>query len=486
MNRQPFHYTPTADSADTVLHRPGASLTVVAPEADSGRSAVVDADGTVLGRAAGSGLALTDEKVSRRHAVVRLRVGRYEVSDLDSTNGTLVNGERVVGVRPLRDGDRIELGASEIVFRLAPAEAPPPQHARPRADQAWRPEDATAALPRDPAGGSGSLRQKLKDSSSFSPKGLALAVGGSVVGTVLTSAVGSGPWGTLAGAALTPVVTTAFATRRAGEKGRARTAVVAILSVAALTITWAGFTAADTAAGKPVIPGASDQAGTFPGVEAQALPAPAHRTTTRGPTPTNPASGAAVDCGTTAVGSTANCAPAILTYRASGSLTIRSLEVNGNEAGEFSAETECVGRTLTTGESCETSVTFTPAAEGTRTATLIIHQSLPPPDRGSRFPLTGTGRAGSTEPGCLPGFVWREAVAEDHVCVTPETRAQVRQDNELADSRRSTSGGPFGPDTCLPGFVWREATAGDHVCVTPETRSQAQQDNELADSRRAG
>ena len=30
---------------------------------------------------------------------------------------------------------------------------------------------------------------------------------------------------------------------------------------------------------------------------------------------------------------------------------------------------------------------------------------------------------------------------------------------------------PFGPDTCLQGYVWRDAFPDDHVCVTPETRA---------------
>jgi hypothetical protein len=40
-------------------------------------------------------------------------------------------------------------------------------------------------------------------------------------------------------------------------------------------------------------------------------------------------------------------------------------------------------------------------------------------------------------------------------------------------------------DTCIQGYVWREAIPGDHVCVTPEVRAQAAEDNRLADSRRA-
>jgi len=87
---------------------------------------------------------------------------------------------------------------------------------------------------------------------------------------------------------------------------------------------------------------------------------------------------------------------------------------------------------------------------------------------------------------CIQGYVWREAVANDHVCVTPDTREQAQRDNEQADGRRSPTGGAYGPDTCLDGYVWREATPADHVCVTPETRTQTVEDNSLADSRRAG
>jgi hypothetical protein len=87
---------------------------------------------------------------------------------------------------------------------------------------------------------------------------------------------------------------------------------------------------------------------------------------------------------------------------------------------------------------------------------------------------------------CIQGYVWREAIPDDHVCVTPETRAQAAEDNRLADSRRSPTGGAYGPDTCLQGYVWREVVRSDHVCVTPETRAQAAEDNRLADSRRVG
>ena len=85
---------------------------------------------------------------------------------------------------------------------------------------------------------------------------------------------------------------------------------------------------------------------------------------------------------------------------------------------------------------------------------------------------------------CLNGFVWREAVPTDHVCVTPAVRTQTSQDNAQAAARRNPSGGPFGPDTCLSGYVWREALSSDRVCVTPATRDQARSDNLNAAPRR--
>jgi hypothetical protein len=85
---------------------------------------------------------------------------------------------------------------------------------------------------------------------------------------------------------------------------------------------------------------------------------------------------------------------------------------------------------------------------------------------------------------CKQGFVWREAVSNDHVCVAPQTRAQARADNSHAAERRQPGGGAFGPDTCRQGFVWREATPADHVCVTPQVRASTADDNRHATERR--
>ena len=52
---------------------------------------------------------LGDLSVSRRHALLRFRDGRWILQDLESTNGTRVNGEPV-GRCQLRPGDALQVG----------------------------------------------------------------------------------------------------------------------------------------------------------------------------------------------------------------------------------------------------------------------------------------------------------------------------------------------------------------------------------------
>ena len=93
---------------------------------------------------------------------------------------------------------------------------------------------------------------------------------------------------------------------------------------------------------------------------------------------------------------------------------------------------------------------------------------------------------------CHQGYVWREAVPNDLVCVTPQTRSQARYDNSQ-DSARKVPTPPSPPgsfssisDACRQGYVWREAISDDRVCVTPQTRAQTRYDNSQAAERRLG
>jgi serine phosphatase RsbU (regulator of sigma subunit) len=69
-----------------------------------------------VGRARGCDVFLPDQWLSRQHAEIRRRNGDYFVADLDSKNGTLLNGERVGDERRLRHGDVISLGEHHLTF----------------------------------------------------------------------------------------------------------------------------------------------------------------------------------------------------------------------------------------------------------------------------------------------------------------------------------------------------------------------------------
>ncbi len=71
---------------------------------------------SVIGRSGDCAIALDVAAVSRRHAVVHAEDGRFFVEDLGSRNGTLVNGQKIVGKTPLRDGDRILVCDQEFSF----------------------------------------------------------------------------------------------------------------------------------------------------------------------------------------------------------------------------------------------------------------------------------------------------------------------------------------------------------------------------------
>jgi two-component system, cell cycle response regulator len=69
---------------------------------------------TIVGRAPEIGIVLQDSAISRQHArLVRDELGSCSIVDLDSRNGTYVNGKKV-GETPLQRGDRVQLGKNTI------------------------------------------------------------------------------------------------------------------------------------------------------------------------------------------------------------------------------------------------------------------------------------------------------------------------------------------------------------------------------------
>ena len=85
----------------------------------------LEADRSTIGKAAENDVALPDDATaSHLHAVLERFAAGWCVTDLGSSNGTWVNGERIWASRRLRSGDEIRIGQTRLMFRdLAPAGA---------------------------------------------------------------------------------------------------------------------------------------------------------------------------------------------------------------------------------------------------------------------------------------------------------------------------------------------------------------------------
>lgn len=93
-------------------------------------------DEVSIGRKEGNTIRLTERNVSRDHARLLRREEAYEIQDLRSYNGTLVNGRPIDGTHSIRPGDEVRIGDYSITVQddqpvAAPLEAAPPAITRP-------------------------------------------------------------------------------------------------------------------------------------------------------------------------------------------------------------------------------------------------------------------------------------------------------------------------------------------------------------------
>jgi pSer/pThr/pTyr-binding forkhead associated (FHA) protein len=104
---------PTADSSVRLILR-------IKTGKYAGREFVLT-DGTyTIGRAEESDFVLVDDTVSDRHAELVVSSKRTTVKDLGSTNGTRLGDTKLRGVAILNGGDRLFLGATELVVEAPP------------------------------------------------------------------------------------------------------------------------------------------------------------------------------------------------------------------------------------------------------------------------------------------------------------------------------------------------------------------------------
>jgi pSer/pThr/pTyr-binding forkhead associated (FHA) protein len=89
---------------------------VVVEGPDLGRSFTLSAQ-SVIGRDPTATVHLTDQEVSRRHAIIAIGEGQATVEDLGSFNGTHVDGTEISRETPVGVGDRIRLGQTVLELR---------------------------------------------------------------------------------------------------------------------------------------------------------------------------------------------------------------------------------------------------------------------------------------------------------------------------------------------------------------------------------
>jgi hypothetical protein len=106
----------TPDTGSAPPAQPSKAQLVVMRGSANRQSAPLEVDAVTLGRALSNTLVLNDAQASRLHARVDFENGAWSLKDLNSRNGTFVNGTRVT-LHALRPGDQIVVGETLIVFQ---------------------------------------------------------------------------------------------------------------------------------------------------------------------------------------------------------------------------------------------------------------------------------------------------------------------------------------------------------------------------------
>ena len=84
---------------------------------------LIPGQAATIGRAPTNQIVLNDDRCSRNHVEVFFSSGQWVLRDLDSRNGTMIGTQRIVGDQPLKAGDIIRIGRSQLIFVHTLAEA---------------------------------------------------------------------------------------------------------------------------------------------------------------------------------------------------------------------------------------------------------------------------------------------------------------------------------------------------------------------------
>ena len=114
---------------------------IISEKGGAERRELFDKSEISVGRVQGNDLMLPKGNVSKRHARLMFRDGRFIVTDLKSTNGTYVNGRKIAQATIVREGDKIYVGDFVLRFEAAPGTVLAPESTA----NAAGPRDATAS-----------------------------------------------------------------------------------------------------------------------------------------------------------------------------------------------------------------------------------------------------------------------------------------------------------------------------------------------------
>ncbi len=130
---------PEQRSADIVPGADGSARScIVSIGSSDSREYPIDRQTVAIGSHPSNDVVLDDTTVSRRHATITRKPGRFELADLGSTNGTFVNGRRVRKPIALKRGDEIKFGSARFAFVAASDPIPAPARAARTPSRLWR------------------------------------------------------------------------------------------------------------------------------------------------------------------------------------------------------------------------------------------------------------------------------------------------------------------------------------------------------------
>ncbi|MGE5672715.1 MAG: FHA domain-containing protein [Mycobacterium leprae] len=121
ISQQPVQPAPVARQVQgaptAVLAAPAMLLLEVTAGPEKGVPYMLMQGDNHVGRAPACQIRLSDSTVSNQHAIVRITPGQIILFDNASTNGTFINGQRVLGPVALKEGDQVTLGQTTLRLR---------------------------------------------------------------------------------------------------------------------------------------------------------------------------------------------------------------------------------------------------------------------------------------------------------------------------------------------------------------------------------